>query len=320
MPHSWPEYFEFLEEKSLKWPQTPPVQPVSAQPSLPPIPEVKVVFWDTYGTLMRISDGELKRRVDDDLRMQIALEKTLEEFSMWQSMTRKPGAPWRYLMTQYEELLERLQMTKRCDIGDFPKIGLNEIWLKVLERLMKKDYTWDSTIHGDRERLAEHVGFFYHLSLQGVEVPPEVVETLVELHQLGVKQAFFGETEGFTLPHFLWLTQRKLGKSLPAGLLDPSLSVMSHTLGLRKSSQTFYKTAKDKLSEQQIQPHQVLVVSTRLEGDLELAKQHGWKTALLAFDKLSLQATPAELKQKKLKPDRLITSHRQVCELLNSSS
>lgn len=318
MSQTWPEYFDTLQEKPLKWPQPPPVQPVSAQSSLKPLHDVKVVMWDFYGTLVRISDGELKLQVEDDLRMQIALEKTLEEFAMWQSMTRKPGSPWRYLWSQYRELLDQLQMTKSCAVGDSPRIGLHEIWRKILERLVKKDYEWDTVVHGDRERLAQHVGFFYHLSLQGVEVLPEVLKTLRSIHQIGLRQAIFGETESFSLPHFSWLAQRELGTGFPPNLFDPSLSVLSHTLGLRKSSQTFYKTAEKQLSGQRIKPHQVLIVSTRLEGDLEFAKRRGWKTALLAFDRLSLKATPADLKLERLKPDRLITSHQQVRELLAS--
>ncbi|MBD3674878.1 MAG: hypothetical protein HUJ26_15280 [Planctomycetaceae bacterium] len=319
MSSTWPEYFDWLHEKPLKWPQPPPLESVPAQSSLQPIPGIEVVLWDFYGTLVRISDGELKLFVDDDLRMQIALEKTLEEFAMWQSMTRKPGAPWRYLMSQYRELLDRLQMTQSCAKGDLPQIGLHQIWSKILERLLKKDYGWDRSIHGDRDRLAQHIGFFYHLSLQGVEIIPEVLKTLDALHRTGVRQAIFGETERFSIPHFCWTAQRQTGKPFSPEVLDSSLCVLSHSLGLRKSSQTFYKTAEKQFSKRGIRPDQVFVVSTRLKGDLEFAKQRGWKTALLAFDRLSLRATSADLKRERLKPDRLVTSHSQILELLTPS-
>jgi FMN phosphatase YigB (HAD superfamily) len=317
MPYSWPEYFDWLHEKPLKWPQPPPIQPVSAQASIQPLPGIKVVLWDFYGTLVRISDGRLKRLVDDELRMQIAIEKTLEEFSMWQSMTRKPGAPWKYLLSQYRDLLEQLRMTTSCATGDSPMISLADIWSRILDRLLQKEFLWDKAIHGDRERLAQHIGFFYHLSLQGVEVNSEICETLITLKSQGVIQGILGETEEFSLPHFLWMVQDKTGNEVPAGLFDSSLSVMAHNLGLRKSSQTFYKTAEKKLSEQKILPHQVLSVSTRLEGDLEFARRRGWKTALLANDRLSLSATSGQLKEERLKPDRLLTSFRQVIDLLS---
>lgn len=317
MTYSWPEYFDWLHEKPLRWPNPPPVQPVSAHASIQPLPQIKVVLWDFYGTLVRISDGRLLRLVNDDFRMQIAIEKTLEEFSMWHSMTRKPGAPWKYLLRQYEELHEQLRMTKSCPVGDIPLIRLSEIWSRILDRLLRKEFSWDRDIHGDQERLAQHIGFFYHLSLQGVEVSAEVCETLLTLRNRGVRQAVIGETEEFSLPHFLWLFRNRTGREVPAGLFDSSLSVMSHNLGLRKSSQTFYKTAEKELLEQNIKPHQVLSVSTRLEGDLELAKQRGWKTALLANDRLSLGASSSQLKEYRLKPDRLLTSFRQVIDLLS---
>lgn len=196
-------------------------------------------------------------------------------------------------------------------------ISLADIWSRILDRLLQKEFLWDKAIHGDRERLAQHIGFFYHLSLQGVEVISEICETLITLKSQGVIQGILGETEEFSLPHFLWMVQDKTGNEVPAGLFDSSLSVMAHNLGLRKSSQTFYKTAEKKLSEQKILPHQVLSVSTRLEGDLEFARRRGWKTALLANDRLSLSATSGQLKEERLKPDRLLTSFRQVIDLLS---
>ncbi len=317
MTYTWPEYFDWLHKKPLKWPNPPPIQPISAKASIRPLPDIKVVFWDFYGTIIRVSDGELVKLVNDDFRMQIAIEKTLEEFSMWQSMTRKPGAPWKYLLNQYQESLDQLTMTRSCSSGDTPLVCLSEIWSRILDRLMKKDFSWDRTIHGDQERLAQHIGFFYHLSLQGVEASPEICETLLTLNNRGLRQAVLGDAEEFSLPHFLWLLREKTGGEVPVGLFDSALTLMSHNLGLRKSSQTFYKTVEKQLSEQRIQPHQVLSVSTRLEGDLELAKQRGWKTALLANDRLSLRASSSQLKEEHLKPDRLLTSLRQVIDLIS---
>ena len=34
--------------------------------------------------------------------MQIALQKTIEEFKMWHSMSRKPGQPWDHAPVWYE--------------------------------------------------------------------------------------------------------------------------------------------------------------------------------------------------------------------------
>ena len=68
--------------------------------------------------------------------------------------------------------------------------------------------------------------------------------------------------------------------------------------------------------ERGIEPEEVLYVSSRLRGDLELAKQQGWKTVLWAVDSTSLKAVPSDLKRAELKPDRLVNAPDQILNLL----
>jgi len=317
MSYNWPEYFDWLHERRLKWPQLPPLKPVASKASDRPLPQIRVVLWDLYGTLLRISDGTLLTHVADEFRMQIALEKTLEEFSMWQSMTRKPGAPWEYLNSQFQDLLVRTRMQQSCEPGNEVDVELSTVWGEILRRLLKKEYSWDHLVHGDRELLSQHIAFFYHHSLQAVELTGAVCKVFLQSHAEGIRHGLFADTQQFSIPHLLWLMQQQNGEPLPKGLLDSGLSVLSSTLGVRKGSQKFYKTAQNQFAGHGIEPEQVLYISPRLRGDLDGAKQIGWKTALWAADSISLQAVASDLKQPELKPDRLINSPEQILTVLS---
>ena len=97
MPQSLSEFAEWLDGQDHSWPVPPPVQPVKATPFTKPLDGIAAVTWSVYGTLLRISDGCLHLDHPVQLRMQVAMEKTIKTFNMWQSMSRKAGAPWEYL-------------------------------------------------------------------------------------------------------------------------------------------------------------------------------------------------------------------------------
>ena len=68
---------------------------------------MKAVLWNVYGTLLAIPTGDLVFEHPQPLIMEVALDKTIAEFNMWASMSRKPGKPAVYLQHLYsQELLQ----------------------------------------------------------------------------------------------------------------------------------------------------------------------------------------------------------------------
>ena len=93
MPLTLEQYVERLAERTdLPWPTAPKVEPVKAKPSLQRFP-VRAVMWTVYGTLVAVPQGELLFEHPQDFVTDAALDKLIKEFKMWNSMSRKPGAP-----------------------------------------------------------------------------------------------------------------------------------------------------------------------------------------------------------------------------------
>ena len=105
MPLTLEEYVERLDERTdLPWPAAPKIDPPRAKPSIERLP-VKCVFWTVYGTLVAIPQGELQFEHPQEFVTDAALDKVIKEFKMWNSMSRKPGAPAAYLKEQYRKAL-----------------------------------------------------------------------------------------------------------------------------------------------------------------------------------------------------------------------
>ena len=317
MPQSLAEYAEWLAGRKLIWPAAPPAVSVKATPYIRPLTGIRAVTWSVYGTLLRITDGELLHTHPQQLRMQVALEKTIQEFNMWNSMTRKPGAPWEYMLHQYQEIFSDLQMAATRQKGDVPEINSSELWRKILDRLGKKEYQYDESQYGDLDELAEKVAYFFHASLQGVEATAGAREALTSVMQAGLTQGLMAEAQPFTLVQLLRAFSGS-AKLAPLGeLFTPGCLVLSFQVGVRPPSKSLYRAAVRRFESAGIAPREVLHIGCRVQDDLAAAREMGFRTALFAGDGASLKATKAELLDPALKPDRLLTDLRQLRDVLS---
>ncbi|MEI8380137.1 MAG: HAD family hydrolase [Planctomycetota bacterium] len=316
MAKSLLEYAEWLAERNLRWPAPPALETAKATPYIKPLTGIRAVTWNVYGTLLRIADGDLLFQHPQAIRMEIALDKTIQEFNMWNSMTRKPGKPWEYMQQKYLKVLEDLKMASSGRKGDVTEVNSAEVWKKLLSMLDKKDYEYDTSLYGDIDEFSEKVAYFFHSSLQGVEASEGALDALLSLQSGGLRQAVVTDGQPFTLAqlHRALLAQGRLPS--PDAIFSPSLNTFSYIEGVRKPSKTLFLRAVDRFVKLGIEPEQVLHVSSRVKDDLAVAKSLGMRTALYAAEKLGLQVSGEELKDPATKPDRLITKLSQVRDIL----
>lgn len=317
MAKSLQEYIDWLEERpDLIWPKLGEPEPAKATPSVAPLPGIRAVTWSVYGTLLRIADGELLFEHPQKLRMQIALEKTVEEFKMWPSMYRKPVAPWEYMHEQYARMLEKRRMTGTKRKGDVPECNTAEIWRQLVAQLEQKEYQYDAAFYGDADALSEKIAYFFQANLQAVQAAPHAAAALRSVAGTKVRQGLLADAQPFTLVQTLRELKRQ--GELPAlgDLFHPDLVVLSCREEVRKPSPTLYRTLVERAAELNIEPEEILHVGNRLRDDLAVAKRHGLRTALYAGDPASIRATRAEVNDPDMRPDRLLTDLRQITQVL----
>ncbi len=316
MPQTLMEFADWLDGQDHTWPVPPPAEPVKATAFAKPLEGIAAVTWSVYGTLLEISDGCLHLDHPQQVRMQVAMEKTIKAFNMWQSMSRKPGAPWQYLYEQYRECLELKQMTATGRTGNFPQVNSADLWQTLIGRLMQNEYEIDEEFYGDEDQFAEKVAFFFHQSLQGVAAANGAAGVLTAIANSSCRQTLLADAQPFTLVQLL----RGLGRDAtlpPLGeLLDADAMTLSCQLGLRKPSPPLYQACLNRLAEDGIEPGEVLHIGSRLRDDLAVAKQLGMKIALYAGDSSSFKASQEEVRDPDMRPDRLLTELTQVLTVL----
>jgi FMN phosphatase YigB (HAD superfamily) len=309
------QYAVYLDTRDLPWPAAPQVDRPKAKPHLVHLPEVRAVLWNVYGTLLAISGGEFLFEHATPFVMNNALDKTIQEFKMWGSMSRKPGQPSEYMGQIYRQLLG----DQRVGPGGgerHPEVAADRLWEAILKRLLQKDYKFDAGFFGSLNEYSRKVAYFFHASLQGTACYPGAADALRHVSAAGLTQGLLADGQCFTAAQLQHgLTAQDADGKLD-DLLAADLRVLSYELRGKKPSDRLFRQALTALSEKGIGPSEVLHVGSRMTQDIVPARRLGMRTALFAGDRASLQATPEQLKDANIRPDALLTELAQIAEVV----
>jgi FMN phosphatase YigB (HAD superfamily) len=310
------QYAAYLDTRNdLVWPAPPEADRPKAKPHLPRLPQVRCVLWNVYGTLLRIAGGELWFEHPDAFVMNVALDKTIQEFKMWSSMSRKPGQPADYMKQLYLSVLTEHRAVPG-GTEKYPEVGSDRVWEALIKKLFQKDYKFDASFFGSLNEYSRKVAYFFHASLQGTACYKHAAEAMQALTDKGVKQGLLANGQCFT-PVQLRRGLSALDSEVNLdNLLDRDLIVLSYEHRGRKPSERLFRQAVNALKQQGLAPSQVLHVGTSIARDLLPARRLGMRTALFAGDRTSLQAEVEQLKEPASRPDVLLTRLSQIAEVI----
>jgi hypothetical protein len=316
MPLTLEQYATWLDGRDLPWPAPPKPEPVKARPHLGPLPGVRAVLWNVYGTLLAIPFGELVFEHPQPFVMSMALEKTIAEFKMWGSMSRKPGVPSEYMLHLYKTQLDEQRLAPSPG-EKHPELVADRTWEGLIKKLFQKDYKFDAGFYGSLNEFSRKVAYFFHASLQGTTCYTGAAAALQAVTDARLVQGLCGDGQCFTTVQL----QRGLDAEGDGMRLDDVISsdlqILSHECKGKKPSERLLRSALDKLEKHDIGPAEVLHVGSRIEKDLAPAKKMGMKTALFAGDRASLAATADQLKDPATRPDVLLTDLAQIAEVIS---
>jgi FMN phosphatase YigB (HAD superfamily) len=319
MPLTLEQYADYLDSRDLSWPAPPQPLLVKARAHVRLMPEVRAVTWNVYGTLLAISSGELVFEHPTKFVMETALEKTVQEFKMWGSMSRKPGQPSEYMGQIYDRVLNEQKMAPSPG-EKHPEFHADKLWEAILKKLLQKEYKFDAGFFGSLNEYSRKIAYFFHASLQGTRCQEGAARAVEHIQSCGALQGLIADAQCFTLVQL----QRGLRAQGFAGAVDDvfpaELRALSHEQRGRKPSERLFKHFLAAAAKRGIEPGQVLHVGARLEKDLLPAKRLGMRTALFAGDKESLNATREQLKDPQTRPDALLTDLAQLVDMITPSA
>ncbi len=315
MPLTLEQYADYLDTRDLPWPAAPGVQQPKAKPHLVSLSEVRLVTWNIYGTLLAIAGGDLFFEHPQKFVMDLALDKTVQEFKMWASMSRKPGQPSEYMGQIYKNVLAEQRMAPSPGEKN-PEMQADKVWDAILKKLLQKDYKFDAGFFGSLNEYCKKIAYFFHASLQGIACEPGAAQAMEHVHSCGLSQGFIADSQCFTLIQ-LERGLKKEGCATALRTMAPeSFWALSFEQKSRKPSERLFRHLLAAAAQKGIEPREILHVGARIAQDIAPAKRLGMRTALYAGDKESLQATGEQLKDAATRPDVLLTELSQLRDIV----
>jgi len=309
------QYAEYLDARNLSWPAPPPIDSPPIEPRLHLLRDIRAVTWNIYGTLLAITGGELLFEHPDDFVMDTALSKTIHEFKMWGSMSRKPGQPSDYLRQIYSQLLIE-QRTRPSGGEKYPEIRADNLWESLIKKLLQKDYRIDAVSFGSLNEFSRKVAYFFHASLQGTMCYPGAADALRHVKEIGMQQGLLADAQSFTPVQLeRGLQQQRPGLALEE-VVDTDLIAYSYEVRARKPSQRLFRPILSALAQRGIAPGQALHVGARLTHDLAPARRLGMRTALFAADKASLQLDQVPANELSSRADVVLTQLDHIANVV----
>ena len=245
---------------------------------------------------MRIAGGELWFEHPQEFVMNVALDKTIQEFKMWSSMSRKPGQPAEYMKHLYDSVL----IEHRAVPGGtekYPEVGSDRVWESLIKKLFQKDYKFDAGFFGSLNEFSRKVAYFFHASLQGTACYDGAAAALKQVAKKGVKQGLLADGQCFTRVQLQRSLAAQERDCLLDKLLDKDLICLSYEIRGRKPSERLFRQAVNALNQQGLTPNQVLHVGTSIPREPGAGSPPGNAHRPVRFDRTSLQATPEQIKE-----------------------
>ena len=279
-----------------------PIPPIPAglPARLDPLPNVRAILFDVYGTLFVSASGDVGVAAATD--RSDALTEALSAAGLGPPPSTAGDEGVRLLR---REILARHDAARKNGI-DFPEVEIIEIWRRVLSNLFPKRPTPETEV---LRRLATE----YECRVNPVCPMPELSETLNALRKNGRPLGIVSNAQFITPLLFPAL----LGRDLDELGFDPRLCAWSFREGRAKPSPALFEKVLDALGDRhRLAPSETVYVGNDLLNDVSCAAGAGCRTVLFAGDRRSLRLREDDPRCDGVRPDAIVTKLSQLPEIL----
>lgn len=262
-------------------------RPTGADPHIEPLPGIRAVLFDVYGTLVISASGDIG--LAGEQNADSAFAAALDAASVKATAGTGPE--------KLEQTIRAFHAERTAAGVEFPEVDILDIWRKVLS---------------SREELAP-LAVEYEFRVNPVWPMPGLAQVLRDLRNSRLVLGIVSNAQFYT-PLML---EGFLGISLDGLGFDAECCAWSYRLLEAKPSPRIYEEALAGLARAHgIAPGEVLYVGNDQRNDIWPASLAGCHTALFAGDARSLRLREDDPRCAHVVPDRIVTDLRQITDYI----
>lgn len=273
-------------------------EPANVPAHLQPIPGIRAVLFDVYGTLVSSASGDIGASRQD--RFADAIQQTLDHLGrpVMSSVATE-------MADRYVEAIRHQHALMKARGFPFPDVEIREIWTETLAHLSKNGLTLSA---GEIERLAIE----FECRTNTVWPMEGAREVLNHLKRSGMALGIVSNAQFYT-PIML---EALFNQSLSEWGFDPSLCAWSYQQRVAKPAPALFAAPLEALRERGITSAQTLYIGNDMLNDITPSARLGCRTVLFAGDRRSLRLRADHPDVAGVTPDAVITDWNQLHEVL----
>ncbi|WP_133510992.1 HAD family hydrolase [Candidatus Thiosymbion oneisti] len=266
--------------------------PTDVAPQLDPLPGIRAVLFDVYGTLVISASGDIGLAGERDTTS--AFAAALDAAGIRAPATAGPA--------RLEQAIRASHTQRQAAGTEFPEVDILAVWAEVL----------GGEVPASQDKLAR-LAVEYECRVNPVWPMPGLARLLADLRRRPLVLGIVSNAQFYTplmLEGFLGAPLADLG-------FDTECCAWSYRLLEAKPSTRIYQVALTGLDRVHgIAPSEVLYVGNDLRNDIWPASLTGCRTALFAGDARSLRLREDDPCCASVVPDRVVTALSQTTDAI----
>jgi putative hydrolase of the HAD superfamily len=282
--------------RELSRPQEPLPTDEEARPG--PLPGLRAVLFDIYGTLFISGSGDVGTATARDSAAAAA-----EAFACCGFGGDLAAAAARVEALMPETIRRHHARAVERGVRN-PEIEIRAVWPEILAQLQSAAGLTAAADRAAVERLAVE----YECRVNPVWGMPGTAEALAALRAQGLRLGIVSNAQFYTPLSFRAL----FGESVEQAGFEPDLVSWSFCVGEAKPSEAIFAGPLERLAAAGIRPAEVAYLGNDMLNDVWTARAVGCRTILFAGDRRSLRRREDDDRCRDLRPDAVLTDLAQL--------
>lgn len=272
--------------------------PSGVESKLAPMPDIRAVVFDVYGTLVVSGSGDVGSADTSDRGEHIL--SALTAVSLQDRLSSIPSAE---LLQSTIAESNRERVSEDCPK---PEVDIVEVWRRVLQR---------NGLPTNAKMVSEVVGLAsnYEARANPTWPMPGAKMLLSKLKSEGIPMGIVSNAQIFTIG---LVEDLVTGENLEMGGFDLDLCIFSNRFRQAKPGPRLFEVLCKGLKRQGILPQEAVYVGNDMLNDVWAASQAGLKTAWFAGDARSCRPRESDPRCQGLVPDVVLTNLLELLECM----
>ncbi len=267
-----------------------PPSPTEIEPRLSPIPNLRMIAFDVYGTLLTSSAGEIGIESTSDSAFEDAAQRL--------GLARDAGET---VSACFYETIASMHSRDRSVDHPFPEVDIRKVWQAVAERLLDRDRFFDLARIPE---IWERFSIEHELTVNPVWIMPGAPDVVASIAASNVRLALVSNAQFYTP-----LTIASLFGATPE-MLGFGPCIYSFEERYAKPDSFLFERLIDEAKD--LKAESILYVGNDMRNDVAAAAAVGMRTALFAGDARSLRLREDDSTVGEMQPDLVLTDLRQI--------